>query len=237
VTLRHWQATACVAVTLMSAIQPLAAQQVAAQQVAAQQVAAQQVSPTAPAAPQPLQNDTTGTPGLPQAPQPTLTQPLYLRPTLKDYGRGKTGFPNPLRWYTASDYPAPRLSNTPRLDNLLVDGKIYLSLSDAVTLALENNYDIAIARINLDIADADLLRAKAGSSLRGVSTGIVGNTLGGTTTTISGGGGPPRVLRSGRNVERLGRRRRWSFGPRAEHQRWWTAAGGARSGADRAVGV
>jgi outer membrane protein len=190
VTLRHWQATACVAVTLMSAIQPLAAQQVAAQQVAAQQVAAQQVSPTAPAAPQPLQNDTTGTPGLPQAPQPTLTQPLYLRPTLKDYGRGKTGFPNPLRWYTASDYPAPRLSNTPRLDNLLVDGKIYLSLSDAVTLALENNYDIAIARINLDIADADLLRAKAGSSLRGVSTGIVGNTLGGTTTTISGGGGP-----------------------------------------------
>ena len=40
-------------------------------------------------------------------------------------------------------------------------------------LALENNYDIAIARINLDIADTDILRAKAGSSLRGVSTGLV----------------------------------------------------------------
>jgi outer membrane protein len=180
VRMRHWQATACVAITLVSALQPLAAQQ----------VAAQQVSPTAPAAAKPVQNDTTGTPGLPQAPAPTMTQPLYLRPTLKDYGKGKRGFPNPLRWYTPSDYPAPRLSNTPRLDDLLRDGKIYLSLSDAVTLALENNYDIAIARINLDIADADLLRAKAGSSLRGVSTGVVGNTLGGSTTTISGGGGP-----------------------------------------------
>jgi outer membrane protein len=86
--------------------------------------------------------------------------------------------------------PLPRLGNTPRLDSLLRDGKIYLSLSDAVLLALENNFDIAIARINLDIADTDILRAKAGSSLRGVSTGLVTNTLGGSTSTITGGGGP-----------------------------------------------
>jgi outer membrane protein TolC len=72
----------------------------------------------------------------------------------------------------------------------LQDGKIYLSLADAVALSLENNYDIAIARINLDIADTDILRAKAGSTLRGVSTGLVQNTLGGTTLTIQGGGGP-----------------------------------------------
>src|ERR1700761_7517251 len=150
----------------------------------------QQPSPTAPAAPQTVQNDTTGIPGLPQAPSPKLTEPLYLRPTFKDYSKGKFGFPNPLRWYTATNYPAPRLSNTPRLDDLLRDGKIYLSLSDAVTLALENNFDIAIARINLDIADTDILRARAGSSLRGVSTGIVANTLGGSSTTITGGGGP-----------------------------------------------
>jgi len=158
----------------------------------AQQVvlAPQQSSPTAPAAPQPVQNDTTGTPGLPQAPEPRLIGPLFLRPTLKDYSRGKLGLPNPFVWYTPSTYPAPRLSNSPRLDDLLRDGKIYLSLSDAVTLALENNYDIAIARINLDIADTDLLRAKAGSSLRGVSTGLVTNTLGGSGTTVTGGGGP-----------------------------------------------
>jgi outer membrane protein len=145
---------------------------------------------TAPAAPQAIQNDTTGQPGIPQAPTPNPTQPLFLRPTAHDYSRGKLGFPNPLEWYIATNYPAPRLSNTPRLDDLLRNGKIYLSLSDAVTLAIENNYDIAIARINLDIADADLLRAHAGSTLRGVPTGIVGNTLGGSSTTIVGGGGP-----------------------------------------------
>jgi outer membrane protein TolC len=161
-------------------------------QAVAQQttLVAQQASPTAPAPPQAVQNDTTGNPSLPQAPAPKLTEPLFLRPTFKDYSKGKFGFPDPLRWYTATNYPAPRLSNTPRLDDLLRDGKIYLSLSDAVTLALENNYDIAIARINLDIADTDLLRARAGSSLRGVSTGIVANTMGGTSSTITGGGGP-----------------------------------------------
>jgi len=149
-----------------------------------------QVSPTAPAAPQSVQNDTTGTPGLPQAPDPKLTEPLFLRPTSTDYSKGKPFFPNPFRDYTSTTYAAARLGNTSQLDDLLRNGKIYLSLSDAVRLALENNYDIAIARINLDIADTDLLRARAGSSLRGVSTGIVANTLGGTTTTISGGGGP-----------------------------------------------
>ena len=187
--LRHWQASTCVALTLLSTVPQGLAQQtnLIAQQAS---LTAQQVGPTTPAAPQAVQNDTTGTPGLPQAPAPKLTEPLFLRPSLNDYSKGKRGFPNPLLWYTATNYPAPRLSNTPRLDDLLRDGKIYLSLSDAVTLALENNYDIAIARINLDIADTDLLRARAGSSLRGVNTGIVANTLGGTSSTITGGGGP-----------------------------------------------
>ena len=45
------------------------------------------------------------------------------------------------------------------------DGKLYLSMDDAIALALENNLDIAIARYNLNIADTDILRAKAGSSI------------------------------------------------------------------------
>jgi outer membrane protein len=187
VNLRHWQASVCVALTLLSTLPPAAIAQAAAQQTT---LSNQQASPTAPAAPQAVQNDTTGNPNLPQAPKPKLTEPLFLRPTLHDYSKGKLGFPDPLRWYTPTNYAAPRLSNTPRLDDLLRDGRIYLSLSDAVTLALENNFDIAIARINLDIADTDLLRAKAGSNLRGVSTGIVANTLGGSGTTVTGGGGP-----------------------------------------------
>jgi outer membrane protein len=181
VRLKHWQAAVCVAVMTLSSMEG------AAQQAT---LAAQQVSPTRAASPQPVQNDTTGTPGLPQAPAPRQFGPLFLRQYAKDYSKGKRGFPDPLRWYTATNYPAPRLSNTPRLDDLLRDGKVYLSLSDAVTLALENNFDIAIARINLDIADTDLLRARAGGSLRGVSTGLVANTLGGTTSTITSGGGP-----------------------------------------------
>ncbi len=198
--LRHLQAIACVAMTLLSTLPQGMAQTAALvvqQNAGTQQQPGQtqanpggQTSPTAPAAPQAVQNDTTGTPGLPQAPSPKLTQPLFLRPTPRDYSKGKRGFPDPLRWYTPENYPAPRLSNTPRLDDLLREGKIYLSLSDAVTLALENNYDIAIARINLDIADTDLLRAKAGSLLRGAPAGLVTNTLGGSGSTVTGGGGP-----------------------------------------------
>ncbi len=215
VRLRHWKASACVTVTLLSSFQGMgikasAQQSGASQAQLSQQFAAlqagqprqtptpaaanpatqTQVNPTKAAQPAAVQNDTTGTPGLPQAPAPVATKPFYLRPTTVDYTNGKKFFPNPIRDYLPTNYPAPRLGNTPRLDDLLRDGKIYLSLNDAVTLALENNYDIAIARINLDIADTDILRAKSGGTLRGVSTGLVTNTLGGTTTTITGGGGP-----------------------------------------------
>ncbi len=194
---RTWHALACVALTVCSGLSPAQTGSTpppappagagSSQQTGA---AASQVSPTVPAVQQPVQNDTTGAPGLPQAPKPALTEPLYLRPTGIDYTRGNHFFPNPLAIYAAKDYPAPRLSNTPQLDDLLRDGKIYLGLADAVTLALENNYDIAIARVNLDIADTDILRAQAGSTLRGVSTGLITNTLGGSSSTITGGGGP-----------------------------------------------
>ncbi|MEZ2346266.1 TolC family protein [Terriglobus sp. RCC_193] len=168
------------------------------QDVALAQAGQQQAPPagvpanaaTTPAAPQAQQITTTGTPGIPQAPEPAHPGPLFLRETGKDYSNLKSHWKNPIAPYTATDYNAPRLSNTPHLNDLLRDGKVYLSLSDAVLLALENNFDIEIARINLDIADTDILRAKAGSTLRGVSTGLVTNTLGGTSSTVTGGGGP-----------------------------------------------
>src|SRR6185369_13072081 len=50
---------------------------------------------------------------------------------------------------------------------------------DAISLALENNLDIAIARYNLPIADTDVLRTKAGGIFRGVNTGVVQGTPGG----------------------------------------------------------
>ncbi|MGH9466485.1 MAG: hypothetical protein ACRD1Y_03935, partial [Terriglobales bacterium] len=66
-----------------------------------------------------------------------------------------------------------QLANSPRVMSLLHDGKLYLSLDDAIALALENNLDIAIQRYNLPIADTDILRAKSGASPLGVATGVV----------------------------------------------------------------
>jgi outer membrane protein TolC len=86
---------------------------------------------------------------------------------------------NPLSPYMAERVPEPVLTNSPRLDQLIRDGKLYLSLKDALDLALENNLDLAIARYNLPIADTDLLRTKAGGSFRGVNTGVVQGTPGG----------------------------------------------------------
>ena len=78
-----------------------------------------------------------------------------------------------------STVPEPQLANSPRLDHLIRDGKLYISLQDAIALALENNLDLAIARYNLPIADTDILRTKAGGSFRGVNTGVVQGTPGG----------------------------------------------------------
>jgi outer membrane protein TolC len=86
---------------------------------------------------------------------------------------------NPLGPYMAEHVAEPVLTNSARLDQLIRDGKLYLSMKDAIDLALENNLDLAIARYNLPIADADILRTKAGGSFRGVNTGVVQGTPGG----------------------------------------------------------
>ena len=153
---------------------------------------AQAQSPTTPAAPQSAaQAAAAASPStIPAAPEPNLTEPLFLESSHGNFTQPKEHFPNPIAPYTSRFVPPPRLGNTPRLENLLRDGKINLSLSDAVVLALENNFDIAIARYNLDIADTDLLRAKSGNALRGVNSGLVTGTLGGSSSTITGGGGP-----------------------------------------------
>jgi outer membrane protein TolC len=86
---------------------------------------------------------------------------------------------NPLRAYSPDEVPQPVLANSARLDTLIRDGKLYLSMKDAVELALENNLDLAIARYNLPIADTDILRTQAGGFFRGVNTGVVQGTPGG----------------------------------------------------------
>ena len=86
---------------------------------------------------------------------------------------------NPFNAYSPDYVPQPDLANSPRLDRLVRDGKLYLSLKDAIDLALENNLDLAIARYNLPIANTDILRTQAGGFFRGVNTGVVQGTPGG----------------------------------------------------------
>jgi outer membrane protein TolC len=86
---------------------------------------------------------------------------------------------NPLSAYSASEVAETQLTNSPRLGELIQDGKLKLSLKDAVRLALENNLDLAIARYNLPIANTDILRTQAGGIFRGVNAGVVQGTPGG----------------------------------------------------------
>ena len=67
-------------------------------------------------------------------------------------------FPNVVSPYTVSFVPDPRLDNSRRVQNLIVDGKLMLTLEDAIGLALESNLDIPVARCNLPIAQTDLRR-------------------------------------------------------------------------------
>lgn len=131
---------------------------------------------------------------LPAAPVPTQTEPLTLRQSARDFSRPAAGMlGNPINVYRPTSIAKADFNNSVRLQDLVKGGKIYLSLSDAIALALENNYDIAIARYYLDIADTDILRAKAGSGLRGVGASVLQNTLGGTSQTLSASGAPGTV--------------------------------------------
>jgi outer membrane protein TolC len=96
---------------------------------------------------------------------------------------------NPLFPYKPSTAPELSLSNSPRLQNLIREGKIYVSLHDAIAVAIENNLDLAYFRYNFPIAQTDILRTKAGSPANGVNTAIVQGTQGGFAASSGGGGG------------------------------------------------
>src|SRR3954466_652479 len=114
----------------------------------------------------------------PQAPSAVATAHTQINKQT-DFSRPNLHFPNPIGPYMPHHPAAPSFANTPRIEQLVRDGKIYLSLQDAIALALENNLDLAIARYNLDIADTDILRTKAGATARGVASGLVQGTPGG----------------------------------------------------------
>ena len=130
--------------------------------------------------------------GAPPTPQPQSTAHEFV---LKDYSKGHRAFPNVLAPYQAEEVQPPALTNTPRIDQLMRDGQIMLSMNDAVTLALENNFDIAISRFNLNIAETDILRAASGANILGINSGVVLGTPGGGVGGLSGMVGSEPVAR------------------------------------------
>ncbi len=122
------------------------------------------------------------TPALPAAPAKAAPSAIpfdqLLRPSR-----------NPFDAYRGKTAPPPVLANSMRLGSLVRDGKLYLSLRDAINLALENNLDLVIARYNLPIAQMDILRTEAGGQVRGVNTGVVQGTPGGGQGASGAGGG------------------------------------------------
>lgn len=97
-------------------------------------------------------------------PGPATCQKVRGTPTRGEatqFGYSKShSFPNVFSRYIAPIVPGSRLDTSHRVQNLIVDGKLNLTLDDTIALALENNMDIAAARYDLPIAQTDPLRAK-----------------------------------------------------------------------------
>ena len=106
----------------------------------------------------------------------------------QNYQNGRSYLPNPLAPYSPRHVAPPNFANSARIDTLMKNGQLMLSLDDAIALALEDNLDIAIARYNLPISDTDILRAKSGQQILGVNTGLVQGTPGGGTGATTAGG-------------------------------------------------
>ena len=124
----------------------------------------------------------------PAAPTPQNSPETRPVPIL-NYSKAVSHFPDPIGPYKSRHVAEPDLGNTSLIDRLMRDGRLYLSLNDAIALALENNLDIAIARYTLNIADTDLLRAKAGAPILGTPLGTVLNTPGGGVGGIGANSG------------------------------------------------
>ncbi len=131
---------------------------------------------TAPSAQQPSAT-------LPSAPQPHTLPP----PRGVDYSKPAPLFPNPFARYMPRYVPPPILTNSPKLGSLVQNGKVMLSLDDAIMVALADNLDIAISRYNLSIADTDIMRTKSGALFLGAPAGVQQGTIGGGVGGIGAG--------------------------------------------------
>ncbi len=100
--------------------------------------------------------------------------------------------------YSTPYVPAARMSNSDRLRSLIRDGKLHLTVEDAIALALENNLDIAVSRYNVGFAETDVLRTQGGGAARGFAgsfqssalfAGAIGGGVSAGGAQVGGGAG------------------------------------------------
>lgn len=137
---------------------------------------AQDQQAPAPDAQSQAQPQTPAPPPTYQPPVPTQAPPASPTRDLKfgpDYSRGKSWFPDLIAPYTPLQVPQPDLTNTPRIGQLISDGKLNVSLEDAISLALENNLGVAVAQYTPWLDEANLLLAKSGQNGKTVFDPVV----------------------------------------------------------------
>jgi outer membrane protein TolC len=144
-----------------------------------------------------------------------MALPVFAQtPEIKGY-TGQGVIYNVTRNYRPTGVARINFDDSNRIERLMRAGRIYLSLRDAIALALENNLDIETARLNPKLQQANLMRANAGALLRNVNNSISNgpssaslgvlagaNSLGATNT--SAGGGSTGGVLSGLSVQLAG---------------------------------
>jgi outer membrane protein len=110
------------------------------------------------------------------APPPQTQAPSRtIQISNQDYTRGKRWFPNIIAPYTPAVIPEPILTNAPRIEEMVQDGKLRISLQDAIDLALQNNLDITIQRYTPWQAEANILRTLSGGAPASSTVNSLGN--------------------------------------------------------------
>ena len=113
---------------------------------------------------------------------------------LQDYSKSPKWFPTIFAPYKQQSIPPISLENSPRIKDLIHDGKLEISMADALALAIENNLEIAVERQVVPMSQTDVLRSSSGSAARGftgatIPLGLSAGALGtGVSTTVSGSG-------------------------------------------------
>src|SRR5438874_10047451 len=96
---------------------------------------------------------------------------------LPSYITGPNWWPTVFKPYQPTSIRPLVMENSPRLHDLIRNGKLRVSMADALALAIENNLEIAVSRFLQPIAEADVLRASSGLAARGVQGALIPSSL------------------------------------------------------------